>query len=143
MEKACVGKLTDVGDVVYCKHGLIRLVGWAATLNPKAPCAKVWLDRSEGRHGWGRWATSVNSKGPHAKVWLNGSKGCGGWGWWATSVNPKSPRAKVWLDRSEGPHGWRWWAMPQIPACQGLARRVKGALWLAIVDQAWLDGCSG
>ena len=55
---------------------------------------------------------------------------------WAMSVSPKSPRAKVWLDRSERPRGWQWWAMPQIPACQGLARWVKGASWLVMADWA-------
>ena len=58
---------------------------------------------------------------------------------------PKSPRAKVWLDRSKEHHGWRWRTgpsstgavgdvgEPQIPACQGLARRVRGAPWLGTV----------
>ena len=55
---------------------------------------------------------------------------------WAMLVSPKSPRAKVWLDRSERPCGWRWWAMPQIPTCQGLARQVREAPWLAMVGDA-------
>ena len=66
----------------------------------------------------------------------NGGLGLARRVWWAMSVSPKSLHAKVWLDRSEGPCSWRWWAMPQIPTCQGLARQVKGASWLAMADRA-------
>ena len=45
---------TVVGD---SGSGLARRVQWVMSVSPKSLRAKVWLDRSEGPHGWQWWVT--------------------------------------------------------------------------------------